>query len=263
MSVIFDRAVSFYDRTRGLPQQAEAWLAQVVAEQAPLPAGSRVLEIGVGTGRIALPLMGARRYQYTGVDLSREMMAALQTKAPRAPITLAQSDIARLPFVADTFDAVVAVHVFHLVSAWRQAMDEVVRVLHPAGLLLHGRNQAAEASPLEALRNQLHNAAKDRGERRADHFLEPEQIRAELAARFGPARELATPYWQATRTPAEILDSFATRCWSSTWHLSDATIEAVVTEGRRWALDQFGSLNTPVQEEQRFVWHVYGPAVTQ
>jgi ubiquinone/menaquinone biosynthesis C-methylase UbiE len=263
MSVIFDRAVSFYDRTRGLPEQAEAWLAGIVAEQAPLPAGSRVLEIGVGTGRIALPLVGARRYQYTGIDLSREMMGALRAKAPRVPITLVQGDVARLPFAADTFDAVVAVHVFHLISAWRQAMDEVARVLHPSGLLLHGRNQTAEASPLESLRTWLYDAAKDRGERRADHFLDHEQIRSELAERFGPARELATPYWQVSRTPAEILDSFATRCWSSTWHLSDATIEAVVVEGRRWALEDFGSLDTPVVEEHRFVWNVYGPAVTQ
>jgi hypothetical protein len=138
-----------------------------------------------------------------------------------------------------------------------------VRVLHPGGLLLHGRNQTAEASPLEALRLRLHSAAQDRGEWRAEHFLEPEQIHVELAARCGPARELATPPWQATRTPAEILDSFATRCWSSTWHLSDATIEAVVAENRRWALEHFGSLDTPVVEEQRFVWYVYGPAVTQ
>jgi ubiquinone/menaquinone biosynthesis C-methylase UbiE len=55
MSVVFDRAVAFYDRTRGLPLQAETWMAEVVGVQ--VPAGSPVLEIGIGTGRIALPLV--------------------------------------------------------------------------------------------------------------------------------------------------------------------------------------------------------------
>jgi ubiquinone/menaquinone biosynthesis C-methylase UbiE len=38
----------------------------------------------------------------------------------------------------DTFDAVIAVHIFHLVSAWQQAMNEAARVVRHGGMLLHG-----------------------------------------------------------------------------------------------------------------------------
>src|SRR4028118_2035049 len=138
MSVVFDRAVAFYDRTRGLPPQAETSLAQVVGEDVPLAAGSKVLEIGVGTGRIALPLTRQHRYRYTGIDLSRNMMDVLRAKVSSEQISLVQGDVARLPFLAGTFDAVVAVHIFHLISGWQQAMDEVARVLRTGGVLLHG-----------------------------------------------------------------------------------------------------------------------------
>ena len=47
------------------------------------------------------------------------------------------ADMTALPFPDASFDVVVAVHVFHLVRAWRQAVDEVLRVLRPGGVFLH------------------------------------------------------------------------------------------------------------------------------
>lgn len=221
MSVVFDRAVAFYDRTRGLPQQAETWMAQVVGEDVPLAAGSKVLEIGVGTGRIALPLARRNRYRYTGIDLSRNMMDALRAKAPAGPIELIQGDVSRLPFSAGTFDAVVAVHVFHLVSPWQQAMDEVARVLRAGGVLLHGRSTHTQESPERELREYLHSLANDHEQNRDRVLLAHDQVRIELEQRFGAPRELRTLPWKVTHTPDEILSLYGDRCWSSTWTLSD------------------------------------------
>ncbi|HJW36741.1 MAG TPA: hypothetical protein VJ769_08885, partial [Actinomycetes bacterium] len=54
MSVTFDRAAGFYDESRGLRPEVSELVADR-AEEAVGPA-ARLLEIGVGTGRIALPL---------------------------------------------------------------------------------------------------------------------------------------------------------------------------------------------------------------
>ena len=43
-----------------------------------------MLEIGVGTGRIALPL-AARGCHITGVDIASEMLAELRRKGERSP----------------------------------------------------------------------------------------------------------------------------------------------------------------------------------
>jgi ubiquinone/menaquinone biosynthesis C-methylase UbiE len=257
MSVVFDRAVAFYDRTRGLPHQAETWLAQVVAEEVPLAAGSKVLEIGVGTGRIALPLVRRNRYRYTGIDLSRDMMDVLRTKASAEQIALVQGDAARLPFADSVFDAIVAVHIFHLISGWRQAMDEVARVLRPGGLLLHGRNSRVEASPELELRDYLHSLASPDEQRRDPTLLEHDQIRVELDQRFGAPRELKTQPWQVTHTPGQILDLYRDRCWSATWSLSDDTLARVVAQGQQWAIERFGSLDATLEDAQQFIWQVY------
>lgn len=263
MSVVFDRAVAFYDRTRGLPQQAETWLAQIVGEDVPLAAGSTVLEIGVGTGRIALPLVRQNRYRYTGIDLSRNMMDALRSKASAEQIALVQGDGARLPFVDGAFDAIVAVHIFHLISGWQQAMDEVARVLRADGVLLHGRNSRVEQSSELELHDYLDSLASDEEQQRGPGLLEHDQIRVELDQRFGTPRELKTPPWKVTRTPGEILKLYGDRCWSATWSLSDETLTRVVAQGRRWAIERFGSLDTPLEDAQQFIWNVYSKPETR
>src|SRR2546430_25053 len=55
-SIGFDRAVDYYDRTRGLSDSA---MGEVVRRlKGELVGRGRCLEIGVGTGRMALPLQG-------------------------------------------------------------------------------------------------------------------------------------------------------------------------------------------------------------
>jgi ubiquinone/menaquinone biosynthesis C-methylase UbiE len=58
------------------------------------------------------------------------------------------ADATALPFADVRFDAVVSVHVFHLLPAWRVALAEVQRVLAPAGHdpELRQRERAAASS---------------------------------------------------------------------------------------------------------------------
>src|SRR5690606_5862653 len=103
-SVSFDRAVEYYDHTRGFPPGIEPHIAALFVGAGGLSSQSRVLEIGVGTGRIALPLarhVGA----YFGVDLSAGMLGKLRGKQQSEPIHVAQGDITQLPFAAASFDA--------------------------------------------------------------------------------------------------------------------------------------------------------------
>src|SRR5215470_9466069 len=101
--VVFDRATSFYDATRGLPPG----VAEQVRDQIALCTGAgrntRFLDIGVGTGRIALPFaqVGA---DYTGADL----------RAVRLKLALA--DAMALPFADASFEVIIMIHLLHLVS---------------------------------------------------------------------------------------------------------------------------------------------------
>ena len=78
MSIAFDRAAGYYDETRGIPPEVEEQAADRV-EAAVGPAG-RLLEVGVGTGRVSLPLHRRGR-DLVGVDLSGPMLDRYRAKA--------------------------------------------------------------------------------------------------------------------------------------------------------------------------------------
>ena len=73
-SIAFDRAAEYYDRTRRTsPDAAAATTAMLTAEFA---GRGTILEIGVGTGQIALALHGSG-VPMAGVDISLPMLAKL------------------------------------------------------------------------------------------------------------------------------------------------------------------------------------------
>lgn len=135
--VSFDRAASYYDATRGFPAGVENQVAEMIAETGQLTPTSRVLEIGVGTGRIALPLANHVGGMY-GIDIAPEMLNILRQKQQNEPLYVTWGDASRLPFPDHSFDAAVDVHVFHLIPTWREVLTELQRVLKPNAQLLHG-----------------------------------------------------------------------------------------------------------------------------
>jgi SAM-dependent methyltransferase len=83
-----------------------------------------MLDVGVGTGRFALPL-SERGLQIVGVDISAPMIRQARHKGLRG---LVRADARRLPFRDHMFDAVLIVHLLHLVLDWIRVVHEIGRV---------------------------------------------------------------------------------------------------------------------------------------
>jgi SAM-dependent methyltransferase len=209
---------------------------------------------GVGTGRIALPL-ARQGYRYTGVDLSSQMMRMLRGKAQNMQINLVQSDIAWLPLQSNTFDAVIAVHIFHLVSAWQQAMNEAARVIRSSGLLLHGTTKRDDNGERD-LRRLMQNRANEL-QPQNDGRLSWNEINDQLAQRFGTPQEYVSPPWTTMHTPQSIIDQFRNRIWSATWHLHDDVLADVMNTATTCGRAHYTDLDAPFEVTQRFVWQVY------
>jgi ubiquinone/menaquinone biosynthesis C-methylase UbiE len=141
-----------YDATRGLPAEAGEYVADTIVKLAGATPETRFVEPGIGTGRIALPLV-RRGYRYVGVDVSEKMLAELRRKLADAPegavdrLRLLQGDATALPFEDASFDAAVSAHVLHLIPAWRRALAEVRRVLEPEGVFLYCHQEWDENGP--------------------------------------------------------------------------------------------------------------------
>lgn len=117
-------------------------LDDAVRTVADLAGGGRILELAVGTGRLAHPLAEAG-HAVVGVDASTAMLDELRAKPSVAGLRPVQADMARLPFGGSAGSApfglaFVAVNsFFNLFTEADQVrcLVEVARVLEPGGRL--------------------------------------------------------------------------------------------------------------------------------
>jgi ubiquinone/menaquinone biosynthesis C-methylase UbiE len=109
---------------------------------AQIAAGESVLDIGCGTGTLAIAVK--RRVgpaaQVTGIDASPEMIARARKKAKRtgADVMFETAAVENIPFAAQSFDVVLSTVMLHHLpeDARRNCIAEVRRVLKPGGRFL-------------------------------------------------------------------------------------------------------------------------------
>ncbi len=238
-SISFDRAASYYDRTRLITSEASADLTRLLAGE--LEGRGRALEIGLGTGLIGLPLHQVG-VPLAGVDVSPAMLGELRRKAGGAwPFPIAVADATRLPFADRTFGGAVARHVLHLIPDWRAAVAELVRVIGPGGVVLIG--YGASGGPWQEVTDHIEGLVGPRARRPGLEAHDVDRLDQALAELGGTARELP-PVWQlSTYTIAIFLADVGERVHSWTWRVDPEVLGAAIGDTRAWALERYGSLD--------------------
>jgi ubiquinone/menaquinone biosynthesis C-methylase UbiE len=102
-----------------------------------LPAGSVVLDVGTGPGRVPRLIAAAcPTVEVEGVDLSPEMIARATSTAnttSTSSLRFQVGDVAALPFADNSIDLVVSTLSLHHWDDPAAGLNEIVRVLGPAG----------------------------------------------------------------------------------------------------------------------------------
>lgn len=250
-SLSFDRAADFYDSTRGLTPEARVEVTELLRRE--VQGRSPVLEIGVGTGRIALPLHEAE-VDIAGIDLSEPMLRRLiQNAGGRIPFPVARADATAVPFRSNSFGAAIASHVLHLIDEWQAAIREIVRVVRPNGVFLcdHGGWHGAFLELAEQFSRLANLGRANRGVNKT------EEIDDAMASLGATVRVLPEILMHKTHTYDGIISGLEDGLWSSSWQTTEEARRKAGAELRRWAEGRYGDLGQEVEIGNKIVWRAY------
>jgi ubiquinone/menaquinone biosynthesis C-methylase UbiE len=139
-SIPVSQRIDFSGNARIYDQRHGAVLAEDamdrLAATGRLEPGTQILDIGAGTGRIAIPL-SERGCDVVALEPALGMMETLRVKAQSLPIGLTAAEGAHLRFADGQFDVVVIARLLYLTSDWRGILHEARRVLAVGGRVLH------------------------------------------------------------------------------------------------------------------------------
>ena len=130
----FDWASSFYDYTRAVPDDLIAKTVEILQEKVELNSSSRILEVGVGTGRIAIPFSKKLGLDTIGLDISGNMLQkCLEKITPHDNVHLLVADGLTLPFSKNQFDMILTCHMLQLIPDAFQFVKKIIPLLIPNG----------------------------------------------------------------------------------------------------------------------------------
>src|SRR5262249_24705514 len=270
--VNFDRAASFYDATRALPDGVADQVAEAILRHVEAGPDTCFLEVGIGTGRIALPLILAG-YAYCGIDLSVAMLGTLRRKideypARRTRTRLVLADAMSLPLRAGAFDVVLMIHLLHLVDDHARALQEARRVLRPGGHIIVSANEFAARNRRDEVVGRVATGARlvtnrwnailtglglSRTTRSQGQWLRDEMLAAALSAvGASPERVVLARYRERPQTARQRAAAHCDRVFSSDWNIPDEVHAEASRRLKEWLDTEHSSPDQPASEEVEF-----------
>ena len=171
---LYDRAAPGWDRTLdrlGYPGAYETLLRRVLSGDALEVVGAppRVLDCGVGTGALSGALARVLPTPFTldAIDMSPRMLerASRSLRDTDLEVTLRHGDVRELPYGDGVFDLAMTAHVLeHLVDP-SVALNEMVRVLKPGGLLIACLTRRSALGMIVHLKWRTHRVTPAQAER--------------------------------------------------------------------------------------------------
>ena len=242
----FDALASEFDNQRGLPHHAvSAWMELV--DHLARRSSMEIVEPGIGTGRIALPvaLLG---HQVTGADISSPMLNACAAAADDLVIgdhvALLKADATDLPLADQSFDMGIVAQLLYLIDDWPTVLDELARLVKPGGFVIHVTEPTTEGDALQQWSAKWREIIEATGYRHLELSPVDEDVRAEFLRRWPDVetRELAS--WSFGQSVAAAMTDYATRLRPLYLPVPESDWLAATEEFLAWAREEFPNEET-------------------
>lgn len=246
MTLSFDDLVKHFDDHRGLPVAAlREWVASVDVYAAGRTL--RIVEPGIGTGRITLPLAVAG-HEVTGVDISVPMLEACARKAEALGvadrIALIQSDAVDLPLADGAFDLGVMASLLYLVPDWEGVLDELARVVRPGGSIVHLVERTTPGDALQLWDVAWRMRVESTGYRHPALRPSLDEVQTEFMRRWPDTRTEPLASWAFGQSVAEGREGYVERLRPLYASVSDEEWDRVVGDFLYWTETEFPDPDT-------------------
>jgi SAM-dependent methyltransferase len=208
----FDDLVDPFEQGRGLPPHALRTFAALVRALTGDHVHPRVVEPGIGPGRLALPLLLGGCH-VTGVDISQPMLDRLAARSHGLPgrCDLVRASATALPFPAATFELGYVASLFYLIPDWQWALYELARVVRPGGSVLFCRERSDLSPALTRFDAAWRELISATGFRHEATGPDDETVIRTMNERIGPVERRSLAQWTIGQTVAEGLDGYDER----------------------------------------------------
>ncbi len=252
MARTFDRVADIYDETRRMPPAVLAGIMENIRGEVD-PSSGPVIELGIGTGRIAVPL-AKTGYRVVGVDVGEKMLSRLRDNmaGESFAIRAVRADVTVLPFAADSFSAAIAVHVFHLLDDMEPCIHEARRVLLPGGCLLFGGEQRLLRYVEQALNEPFVEMLEHVGVKLPDQAEVERKVAEYVGVLGGELEQLRPVEWDFPISSAEVVDRIEKRVASYLWDVPEDGLQELVKKLRTLYAERVGPPSTMITFRRAF-----------
>jgi SAM-dependent methyltransferase len=214
----FDRVAHIYDETRVIPEPL--FTKGLDAMEKHLSKEEWILDLGVGTGRFALPLQ-ERGFNVAGIDISEEMLAVGASKGLQNSM---RGDACLLPFKEKVFHSAISIHFLHLLPDYKNALAEVIRTTRGCliSLVEYWPNEDTPYTLYREVAEKFGHGPKHLGLHERDL---PDQVKPHVGEMLGSKRE--------TLLADERIERLENRIYSGVWKIPDDIHRKTIDEVKK------------------------------